>query len=295
MTSDNSEQDGRPAAGRGRSARVAGLALLFLVAGGVAAYGDWIWWEPSRGLTITLFAGAVLVAAGLLATIPRARRLALIAGVVGVGVLAGQNLGPSRPALRHGEGVLTATLSTPRVTTGTIVATCAMDDGTTELQVASEPNLRLDILADDPSAPPDVDQREFVQVSITVGDRWQPGPGQRSDGTVLQILVGRVEADAPESRMRSDSSSSLDIDWTGDGGTLQFSGLIPDTGYAEATGEFIDLAGTIEWTCHSVDAYDATRRSPPSRWTLADGRGRAASVRAPALSAARGARRGGQA
>ena len=225
----------------------AAIIVVIVVTAVVGAYLDWQWWQVYRGLTITLWAGAFLVAAVVLATIRRLRPAALVALAAAVGLLAGQNLGPSRPELRHSEGSLTATLTAPGASSGTTAATCAMDADATELQVSGDPNLRLAIVADDGSIPADIDQREFVGVSVTVGDRWREHGG-RPDAIHLWISVGRVEADAPETVMVSGLSSTLDLSWTAVGGRLAFGGLVRSE-VPDATGEAIDLAGTIEWTC----------------------------------------------
>jgi hypothetical protein len=237
--------------GNRRRVPVAALVALFAAAAAVGAYSDWEWWQPYSGLTITLAAGAILIVAVLLAVVGRARRrgMASAVAVVGLGLLAGQNLGPSRPALEQSQGRMTVTLTSPRSTTGSIAAYCSMDAGATELLVYSDANLRLDVVPDDPSIPADVDQREFALFEVSVGERWIDGSVRRPDDLVLSALVGRVEADAPESRMSSDPSSRLDLAWTAGGGTMTFAGLVLDTRFKDASGGAIDLAGTIEWTC----------------------------------------------
>ncbi len=225
------------------------LALIGIMSAAVAAYGDWVWWEPYRGVVITLAAGVVLVVAVVLATVRRTRPAAIVVAVVGLGLVAGQNLGPSRPELQHSEGTMTVTLSSPGPASGTGPATCAMDAAATELSVSGDSNLRLAIVPDNPAAPSDIDQREFVWISLTVGDRWIRSPDARSDMRAFQIGVGRVEADMPESRMVSGQSTSLEIAWSAAGGTLRFAGLTAQSDTSEARGDFIDLAGTLEWTC----------------------------------------------
>ena len=229
---------------------VAFVAVVAFVAAAIlGAVGDWVWWEPYKGITITLAAGGILLVAIVLAMLHRTRPAALVAGAIGVGLIAGQSLGPSRPQLVHFEGTLTVTLTAPRATSGSAPVSCAMDAAATELSISGDPNLRLDVVPDDPSAPADVDQREFVSVSLTVGDRWEQGPTPRPDGVVLRISVGRVEADLPESPMRSSPSSTLEVDRSATGGTLSFAGLVPEIRPSEPTGDPIDLAGTVTWTC----------------------------------------------
>ena len=223
--------------------------VAFVGAAILGAVGDWVWWEPYKGLTITLAAGGILLVAIVLATLRRTRPASLVAVAIGVGLIAGQSLGPSRPQLEHFDGMVTVTLTAPRATTGSAPVSCATDAAATELSLSGDPNLRLDVVPDDPAVPAEVDQREFVGVSLTVGDRWEQNPTPRPDGVVLRVSVGRVEADLPETLMRSGPSSTLEVDRSGTGGTLSFAGLVPELRPGEATGDPIDLAGTVTWTC----------------------------------------------
>jgi hypothetical protein len=43
-------------------------------------------------------------------------------------------------------------------------------------------------------------------------------------------------------------SSTLESTFADAGGSIHFAGLVPKTGLSES-GESMDLAGTIEWTC----------------------------------------------
>lgn len=214
----------------------------------LGAVGDWLWWEPYKGLIITLAAGGILLVAIVLAALRRTRPAALIVAAMGVGLIAGQNLGPSRPHLQLSEGTMTVMLTAPQASTGSAPASCAFD-AAGQLSVSGDPNLRLDIVPDDPAAPSDVDQREFLGVSLTVGDRWEQGATPRPDGVDLKLSVGRVEADLSETHMRSALSSTLDIDRSAAGGTLSFAGLVLERPAEEETGPPIDLAGTLTWIC----------------------------------------------
>jgi hypothetical protein len=227
----------------------AGLFALAAVAG---AWGDWILWKPYSGIMITIAAIAVLIVAGIFALIPRrrARQIGLLVGAVAIGGLAGQNLGPARPALTVSEGQVTVALTSPRGATGTASVTCEVNGEASELSMWSDPNLRLDILAHDPAAPADVDQRAFVTVGVSVGDRWIDGPSPRPDTVVVGAAIsGTMGKDAAETRMTSNRDSSIDLTWSAAGGTVRFAGLVRDTRYAEAVGDPIDVAGTITWTC----------------------------------------------
>jgi hypothetical protein len=230
-----------------RPAVLGGLVALFVCAFVATAYWDWMWWEPYNALLPYLAEGVLLLLAIILAAIPRARPFALVPAVVGIGLVAGQVLGPARPELRHGDGIVTVSLSAPVSAVGSASATCATSDGGRELQVSGDPNLRIDIFPDNPAAPPDIDQREFISVYLTIGDRWRRSV--RADETDFHLSVGRVEADFTESWMMAGPSSMLTVDWRARAGSARFADLVHEIRPNEAPGEFIDVAGTLEWTC----------------------------------------------
>jgi hypothetical protein len=228
------------------------LVIVAVVAVGAAlvgAYLDWIWWLPYEGMLITIVGAGLLVVASILATVRRTRQLAILVVATGAGLLAGQNLGPARPALIHTEGSLTVSLTSPRPGTGTVPATCASEASGGAYQVSGDPNLRLDVIRDDPEAPADLDQREFVGIGLSVGDRWDQGSARRPDRIALWIRIGRVEAELPETPMRSDGSSTLVLEGTSETGSLDFAGLVHDPETTEAAGDGLELVGTVTWTC----------------------------------------------
>ena len=229
-------------------------AVIFGIAAVVGAVLDWFWWPVYNGIVITLAAGAILIVAIVLAVVPRTRSAALIVAAAGVGLIAGQNLGPSRPALEQSEGTVTVTLTAPHAATGTHTATCSMDASGADFQVSGDPNLRVDVLPDDPSVPADIDQREFFGVSLTIGDRWNQGRTPRADDVALLVIVGSVAAKDPETRMSSAPTSTLEVTRSGSGGELSFSGLVPQPDAGQPAGEPIDLAGTLAWECASAEA-----------------------------------------
>ncbi len=235
----------------GKLLRVVVIGLLLVVGSAAGAYGDWINWHPMDALMVTLGAiGLLLVAVALRVIRNRiTRRVAVVFAALGLGVIAGQILGPSRPFLIQGEGTATVTLDSPTTATGTHIATCATVPDGTELQVSVDQNLRLDVVADDPSVPADIDQREFFGASITVGDRWRDGGLSRSDDIDLLVLISFALADTPETWMVATDASDLDIKWTNAGGTLHFAGLTQGTDYPTSSGAPIDIRGTITWTC----------------------------------------------
>ena len=224
-----------------------GLVALFVASFAAAAYYEWIWWEPYNALLPYLGEAVLLLAAIVLVPAARTRPFAVIPAVVALGLVAGQVLGPSRPELLHGEGTLTVHLTAPVRATGSVEATCATSAEGSDLQVSGDPNLRLDIFPDNPGAPPDLDQREFVGVYLTRGDRWRRSP--RADQIDFSISIGRVEAELPETRMMAGPSSKLIIEGGAESGSAEFGDLTLETRLNEQPGEFVDVAGSIEWTC----------------------------------------------
>jgi len=236
---------------RSRPLVLGALVAAFVGSFVAAAYWEWIWWEPYNALLPYLGEGVLFLTAIVLAAIPRARPFALVAAVAGLGLVAGQIMGPSRAELRHGDGTVTIHLTAPVAATGSSAATCATSDGGTELQVSGDPNLRMNIVPDDPAAPADVDQREIVGVFLTVGDRWRRSV--RPDEIAFHLMVGRVEAELPGSSMMAGPSTILSVDWTTRAGRAQFADLVPEARANEHAGPFIDVAGTVEWTCDYGD------------------------------------------
>ena len=233
----------------GRPMGIASLAVILIIAGAVGAYAHWVLWHPMDGVLIVLAAGVALLAAGFMAiTVQRsARRVAVVPLVVGIGLLAGQGFGPSRPELRSDLGMMTVTLERPTAATGEGTATCETVENGSELQVSSAS--RLEIVEDDPAMPADIDQREFVTIGLRVGDRWRDGPIRRSDDVDVTVIIGSVDAETPDVRLAASDDSIMDIEWTNDGGSLRFDRLVVDRSDETASGAPVDLAGTMTWTC----------------------------------------------
>jgi len=237
------------ARGRGRIAVIVIAAIVFLVAAIVGAYLDWIWWPEAYGggLMITLAAGAILLVGGILALVGRGivRGIALVILAVGVGLLGGQTLGPSREPLIHEGGTMTLRLASPVVAIATSPAVCTNVASATEFAVSGDPNMRLDT--------PD---RPFVSVSLDRGDRWQVlRDTPRKDGILLNIgITGTLVSDAGKPStigMQATESSTVESTFSNQGGSIRFAGLVAQSG-ADYSGESMDLAGTLEWTCGAV-------------------------------------------
>ncbi len=226
----------------------AALAATFACAAALGAYAHWVLWQSIDALLITLAAGALLVGALIVAPIrkPAVRRLSLFPLVVAAWLLLGQWVGPSRPALRQIAAVVTATLDRPGVTTDEGRGSC-QTAGRSELQVAGD--VRLDIRADDPSAPAEIDQRELVNILLTVGDRWRDRAIHRSDNVDLAVIVGSVAADEPEVVLAADDGSLIELAWTEDAGSVRFDRLVVAPPMSGASGAPVDIAGIITWNC----------------------------------------------
>ncbi|MEO7118849.1 MAG: hypothetical protein ABIZ34_07755 [Candidatus Limnocylindrales bacterium] len=238
-----------PTAGdRGRVLARLAVAGAFAVAAIAGAYLDWIWWSVTAGLTITLAAIALLLLGGIVALVGRAigrvtiRRIALVVLALGVGLLAGQNLGPSRePLLQSFGGTMTLRLESPVVAVATGPANCTSVASGTEISVSGDPNMRLDT----PDNP-------FVMVYANAGDRWQVASDMpRKNGVRLEIDVTSplVTGDKPSSTgMQATESSTLESKFDYRGGSISFANLTAKSG-PDFTGESMDVVGTLEWTC----------------------------------------------
>jgi len=224
----------------------------------VGAAAHWILWYPPDALVIFVAAGGALAlgAVGRFAPVGAMRRFAIVPVLLSAGLIAGQ-LGPSRSPLLQVEGLATVRLDLPVDATGDGSASCATVAAEDELQVSG--STRVNLFADDPSAPPEVDQREFVDFSFRVGDRWRDGPVHRSDDRDLLVTVGRVEAGAPEIHLLAADDSLLDAEWTNSGGSVRFAALVADPA-TPAADDTPTLGGTITWSCR-VDPPTAAEKA----------------------------------
>jgi len=228
---------------RSRVPFVAVLVAAAGVAAVVGAYLDWLWWPVYSGLMITLVAFGLLIVGGIVAIIPRRliRRTGLVILAVAVGLLLGQNLGPSREALiSSAGGRITLRLESPVTGTATGAVSCTNVASETEFQVSGDPNVRLDT------------DRSFVWISINKGDRWAALHSEpRANGVSLWIAVSpeAVTDKGPSTiGMHATERSNVEATFANEGGNLRFKGLEPMSG-PDYTGAALDLAGTIEWTC----------------------------------------------
>lgn len=236
------------AGGSGRIAVLTIAASVFVVAAIVGAYLDWILWIHYHGLMITLAAGAILLVGVILALIGRGivRHIALVVLAGGIGLVAGQNLGPSRePLIYQSGGTMTVRLESPVVAVATGPADCTNVASETEFAVSGDPNMRLD-----------TPEHPFVDVYLNFGDRWDAiDDAPRKDGVRLDIMgtAERIPDDGFPSMvtMQATESSTLESTFSNEGGSIHFADLVAQT-RQDLTGESIDLAGTLEWTCGAV-------------------------------------------
>jgi hypothetical protein len=237
-----------PALARRRSWFRAVAVVLFIAGALVGAYLDWMWWPVYSGLMLTIGAIAILLVGGVLWLIGLGRRgiirqMAIAVLAVGVGVLAGQNLGPSRePLIQQLDGTMTLHLTSPMVADATGPANCSNVASATEFSVGGDSNMRLET--------PD---RPFVDIYLNKGSRWEAiNDAPRKDGVRFQIGLTAAEvseAGKPTTaEMQASPSSTLESTFTNEGGSIRFGALVPKAA-PDLSGESIDLAGTLEWTC----------------------------------------------
>ncbi len=234
--------------GGGRTMLLGLLVVAGSIAAVVGAYVDWLWWPDYSGLLLTLLAGLILVGGSIITLIGSGvvRRVGLVVVAVAIGLVAGQNLGPSRePLIHQAGGTMTLRLASPVVATATGPADCTNVASQTEFQVTGDPNMRLDT----PSRP-------FLMVYLNAGDRWQAiEDAPRKDGVRFEITSNDalVPADGKPAfiGMEATGASTIESRFGNAGGSLRFAGLAPKSG-PDHTGDSIDYAGTLEWTCGAV-------------------------------------------
>jgi hypothetical protein len=231
------------------------LAVLGIVAAVVGAYLDWQWWHPTSGIMVTIAAGAALLLAGIvrLGRTPATRMVSMAVGAIGIGLLLGQNLGPSREAPILGSGTVTLQLSEPAdAAEVTGRADCNLTASGDNFAIWGDPNIRFEVGEQDPQ------DRDFVGISISAGDMWQAGSEPRPDGIGLSLLVGGggpIPEDGAPSEVMMASALTSEIEGTVDqrSGSIRFSGLVVHPTYeAGAAAEPRDLAGTVSWTCEEI-------------------------------------------
>jgi len=230
---------------RDRAAVIVLAATGFGVGAAVGAYLNWFWWEIGYRPLAIILAVAILIVGGLAAMVGRsvARRLALLMLAVGLGMLAGQHLGPGREPLIHQlGGTMTLSLESPVVRVLTGSADCENVASETEFLVTGgleRPNGQLGL--------PD-------SVSVQRGDRWSfPRDTARQDRVRLEIAAttelapGSIKVQ-DSIGMEATGSSTLEARFTNAGGSIRFADLVAQGGPAY-TGESMNLAGTLAWTC----------------------------------------------
>jgi hypothetical protein len=232
---------------RGRLA----LLLIPLVAGVViGAYLDWLWWHPTSGILVTIAAGGLLVLSVLAWTsrwMP-IRPAVLWVAAFAIGLLLGQNVGPSRPPITLASGSLTVQLTEPadaRPASGS--ADCQLTPDGRNFEISGDPNIRVEI-GEQPR-----EEQDNLQISIARGDMWQHGE-PRSDGWSLIVAISDTgpftDDDVPPIwYMTSTPASGLTGEGTQEAGTISFDGLVLNASQSQGVDEPLELSGTIEWSC----------------------------------------------
>jgi hypothetical protein len=219
--------------------------IAFALAAVVGALLDWRFWVEvyGAGLLLSLVAIIVLIGGGLVAVFShRARRIAIVAFAVGLGIIAGQVGGPSREPQLLQDGTMTIHLTSPFVGVATGLGWCWNVASGTEFQVANDGNARFENSGG-----------EFVLVSINKGDRWEVlRDVPRKDGVSLTILVTPSNfenyAKPGTSGLQAGPTSTLTATFSNVGGSIQFANLVPQKA-DDLSGAPLALAGTIDWTC----------------------------------------------
>ena len=239
-------------------------AVAFAVAAVVGAYLDWILWIAYDGFMVTLAAGLILLIGGLVAVLGRgtARRKGLLALAVGIGLVAGQNLGPTRePLIYQAGGTMILRLESPSVAIATGPADCTNVASETEFAVSGDPNMTIE-----------TPKRRSISVYVNIGSRWDArDSASRKNGVRLDLLAtdAEIQGDGNPTMvvMGLTDSSTLESSFSNAGGSLRFAGLVAQP-RDDFTGPPVDLAGTLEWTCGAIVGEEALGRSPWSSRTV---------------------------
>jgi hypothetical protein len=246
-----------PTTTRGRWIGLVLVALAVLAGAAAGAYLDWMMWHPSSGIVVTFGAIGILLV-GAIAWASRwrpIRPLALGTVTFGVGVILGQNLGPSRPPISMVQGTVTIELTEPaNAAPITGRADCQITPDGDNFEISGDPNLRIQI-GDQPR-----EEQDALQVAVTRGDMWEYGAEPRDDRWSMLAIVSDsgpfTDDQMPTSAaMASDASSELAVSGDQRAGSITFSGLAPtDVGLGDQTADPMDLAGKLSWSCDGPDA-----------------------------------------
>ena len=137
---------------------------------------------------------------------------------------------------------MTLRLESPAIAIATGSAVCGNVASGTEFAVSGDSNMQLDTL-----------DQPFVSVELNIGDRWRVlRDAPRKDGVLLEVrITGRLVTDAGKPGdigMQATDSSTLESTFSNSGGSIRFAHLVAQSG-PDFTGESMDLAGTLVWTC----------------------------------------------
>ena len=157
-------------------------------------------------------------------------------------MLAGQYLGPVRePLIDQPDGSMTLRLESPVAAIVMGTSECSNVASETEFLVVGTPEQTGELGLPD-------------GITVQLGDRWAyPRDNSRTDRIRLEIAsTTRLEPDGIKARsrvgMEATDASTLESSFSNEGGSIRFRDLAPHDGPGY-TGESIDFAGTLEWTC----------------------------------------------
>jgi hypothetical protein len=244
----------RPAPRTSRN-RIAALILVALVGVAIGAYLDWLWWHPMSGITITLAAGGLLMLAALAWSsrwMP-VRPAALGVAALGIGLLLGQNFGPSRPPITQISGRLVVQLTEPaNAHPAEGPASCQHTPDGRNFEISGDPNIRVEI-GDQPR-----EEQDALQIAIARGDMWEYGE-PRGDGWSLIVVVsdtGPFTDDEVPGYWYLESAPTSDLvgEGTQEAGSIRFDGLVLNASQSQGTDQPLEVSGTIEWSCDGPSA-----------------------------------------
>lgn len=213
---------------------VATFVIALAIGAGLGLLVNVISPNPVYGLQIEADGLAILIVI-VVAAIPAMRSLLPAAVGLAIGVVAGVAIGMSIVTVPSAsvQGTVKVQLGKPEVMNGSASAMCLVVDGVLSFADAPrEGGLRL------------ADGRS---VALSIGPHVLEPSAAGPLGIVVFIGGTLPDGSPTETRMASNSSSTLSLSNAGATGSMTFSGLVlhPDSEQHEP----IDVAGSVTWDC----------------------------------------------
>jgi hypothetical protein len=190
--------------------------------------------NPAYGIQLIADFFAILVLL-VVALVPALRRLLPAALGLAIGVIAGVAIGMNLVTVPspYVDGTVNLQLGKPEIVNGSASAICLVVDGV--LDFAETPRDGGLHLADGRS------------LWLSIGPHVLEPSAAAPLGIVVFIGGTLPDGSPTETRMASDSSSTITVTNAGATGSMAFSGLVlhPDSEQRE----LIDVAGTVSWDC----------------------------------------------